>query len=491
MMKIKKLFILLPVLLTVSCSEPEEQRFFMPTATLDAPEQVDAESGILPVSVVFSHPAEIETQVTLVLSGDAAENVNYALDSHSATIAKGTDKITFEVRLLNDNISKERLDFQILLAPGKNYSLASEKDGVRYVAVTKEIKVPFIKIMTEDKCVNPYLGPIIHLSLEANAPVKNDLTLSIVDLEGIMTEGRDFFNADGGECKASISAGETKGTINILLAKIDQSGYDKIVKFALAADNTQFVAESGYENTAVRLFDPIVDFSNILRTYAQNDGIGYQERQSIMKPDGTWEGNKVIDMMPSAEGSNYLRPLKNKYMSQWNCYSNNTGGHILMLTEFLPDLAYPAEYTIADYGASSTARAFTTCDSLFRFVADYDDPHKGTVHLDSPRTFTAFTALRSEWDGGTNPDKGWQIDSRATKGDILASSSPMLKERIDVTLIRLEGTYDLTDLQNSIVFTAWFTSESEIFMRNVDTTLYDVNREEDGSWRVKYRIYPR
>ena len=152
-----------------------------------------------------------------------------------------------------------------------------------------------------------------------------------------------------------------------------------------------------------------------------------------------------------------------------------------MLTEFLPDLAYPAEYTIADYGASSTARAFTTCDSLFRFVADYDDPHKGTVHLDSPRTFTAFTALRSEWDGGTNPDKGWQIDSRATKGDILASSSPMLKERIDVTLIRLEGTYDLTDLQNSIVFTAWFTSESEIFMRNVDTTLYDVNREEDGS----------
>ena len=55
------------------------------------------------------------------------------------------------------------------------------------MAVTKEIKVPFIKIMTEDKCVNPYLGPIIHLSLEANAPVKNDLTLSIVDLEGIMT----------------------------------------------------------------------------------------------------------------------------------------------------------------------------------------------------------------------------------------------------------------------------------------------------------------
>ena len=124
-------------------------------------------------------------------------------------------------------------------------------------------------------------------------------------------------------------------------------------------------------------------------------------------------------------------------------------------------------------------------------MSDFEDTRKGAIYLDSPRTFTAFTALRDEWDGGTAPDKGWMVDCRATNGNILASVTPLIIDRIDVRLVRLEGTYDLTNIQNTFIFTAWFESESEFFMRNVDTTLYAVTKEDDGTWKVNYRIYPR
>ena len=486
-MKMKKIFTTILIILAVSCSSPEEMRFFMPTAAISVAETVDADSGLLPVTIILSRAAQIDTEVAISLAGDAVEGENFQLSSKSLIIHKGEDRVTFDVKILSDKIFSEELEFRVLLAAGKNYTMGNYKDGFRNVLVTKEIKVPFISIVSNLTCVNPYLSPEIHLEATASMPIREAMTIPLIDLDGFTG----FESVDGGSCVMTFEAWAQSASIDIIINKIDKSGYDRTVRFALQRDASLFVPAEQGASADIRLYDPVIDFSNIWRTYAQNDGVGYQQRQSVMGTDGNWQGNKVIDMFTSSEGSNYLRPYKNMYKSAWNCLSNTTGGDVLMLSAFVPDLAYPAELTLADYGNNSMSKAFTSCDSLFRFVPDFEDTRKGAIYLDSPRTFTAFTALRDEWDGGTAPDKGWMVDCRATNGNILASVSPLIIDRIDVRLVRLEGTYDLTNIQNTFIFTAWFESESEFFMRNVDTTLYAVTKEDDGTWKVNYRIYPR
>jgi hypothetical protein len=41
-------------------------------------------------------------------------------------------------------------------------------------------------------------------------------------------------------------------------------------------------------------------------------------------------------------------------------------------------------------------------------------------------------------------------------GDIFKSSSPLIIGRIDVRLVRLEGTFDISDYTEPMLFTAWF-----------------------------------
>ena len=237
----------------------------------------------------------------------------------------------------------------------------------------------------------------------------------------------------------------------------------------------------------IRLFDPVVDFSPLWQTAALNNGEGYQLRQAIKTPSGEWNGNLAADITVSSEGSNYLKNLRNMYSSTWACMANSPGANVLRLTEFLPDLLYPNDIIILDYGNSSNTRTFAPVDSLFRFVLDKGSTTEGDILLDSPRTFKAFTGPRAEWDGGT--PKAWIKDSQATKGDLFASTSPILTGRVEVTLVRLEGRFNLADATAPLLFTAWFRSDAPEFMRGVDTGL--AVTQEDGLWKVNYKLWPR
>jgi hypothetical protein len=65
-----------------------------------------------------------------------------------------------------------------------------------------------------------------------------------------------------------------------------------------------------------------------------------------------------------------------------------------------------------------------------------------------------------------------------------------------VTLERLQGRFDFTDLTQPIFVTAWFSSDSDQFMKadpdhgKDPAGTYAVS-EEDGLWKVEYKIWPR
>ena len=95
--------------------------------------------------------------------------------------------------------------------------------------------------------------------------------------------------------------------------------------------------------------------------------------------------------------------------------------------------------------------------------------------------------------GGEN---AWCRDSRATKGDIFASTHPALTGQISVTLEKLDGTFDFTNSSEPVLITAWFSSDSDMFLkadeaRGVDpATTYAVSKE-DGLWKISYKLWPR
>ena len=131
-----------------------------------------------------------------------------------------------------------------------------------------------------------------------------------------------------------------------------------------------------------------------------------------------------------------------------------------------------------------------------RFVLDPGETKKGSIHLDSPRTFVALIGSYAAWQDKSSGENAWVKDSRATKGDIFASTHPAITGRISVTLERLEGRFDLTDLTQPILVTAWLRSDSDMFMKadeangKTPATTYAVS-QEDGLWKVDYKIWPR
>jgi hypothetical protein len=59
-----------------------------------------------------------------------------------------------------------------------------------------------------------------------------------------------------------------------------------------------------------------------------------------------------------------------------------------------------------------------------------------------------------------------------------------------VVLEKLEGRFDLSDTNNALLFTAWFSCDSPYFMDGVDfETLGAI--KEDGLWKVSYKLWPR
>ena len=139
---------------------------------------------------------------------------------------------------------------------------------------------------------------------------------------------------------------------------------------------------------------------------------------------------------------------------------------------------------IADYGRNNNTRGFSPADSLFRFVLDKGSATEGDLVLNKPRTFMAFVGDYTEW------KNAWENDSKATGGDIFASTSPILTGKVEVILEKMEGRFNLADANNTLLFTAWFRCDSPYFMDGVDLTA--LGAVQDGDlWKVEYKLWPR
>ena len=477
-----------------SCTKVEDTRIFMPQASFEvAKKQVVAESGAFTVKILLSRAAQVPFDVGVNFLGDAVEGTQFTVAAHSMHIAAGDESAELKVNLLNDNIWAEESSLRIVLAPGESYTVDPAGNCEVDVTIHKDIVLPFIgiRVAAEDSITNPYLADTLNFTLFASTEMREDTQLAIGAGDDFKI-GEDYLINEGSDPRVTFPAGSTTATFRMEILKKDISGYDRTIAIAPIQDTKKFLPDADSSSAKVRLYDPVVNFSNMWRTAASLNGTGYQERQAIMAKDGTWSGNRVTDLYVSSEGSNYLRNYRNMFASSWNCQANTSDGDIFRLTEFVPTLMYPRDSVIADYGIANNTKFFSPCDSIFRFVANEGSSTAGRIFLDSPRTFTAFVALRAQWDGeDESGSKRWQVDSRATKGDIFKSGSALIIGRIDVRLVRLEGTFDISVYTQPMLFTAWFECDSPIFLKEFDFSTLDIRRETDGSWRVQYKIYPR
>jgi len=142
---------------------------------------------------------------------------------------------------------------------------------------------------------------------------------------------------------------------------------------------------------------------------------------------------------------------------------------------------------MADYGVGKTTRFFSPSDSLLRFVAQDENTMKGTVTA-RPQKFSGKILLKADWETGTNGNKQWHLDSKATNGIIANSTYPVIAN-IVIELVKLEGTYDFTQTVPEIVFDAWFKSSSPYFMR-IQPALLDIKKEGE-LYKVSYRFTPK
>lgn len=475
-------------LLTAACRPAEDTRYFAPEVNFESLQYtVPSDAGAVDVWFRLSRPAPRPLTIGLRFAGLFSEGVQFKVASHELAVPEGAEDARLHIELVDDEIWEEDGWFEVIIAPGTQYTVDPNGKYSARITVTKDIVLPVLSFAAaaEPLETNPYRAEPIILTVNASEAPKT--TVPIQASLGGMEAGKDFTLEGEGGGEAVLPAGKTSAQIRLTINKIDRSGIDERVPVTLVPVKGKYAVGQG-ASTEIRLYDPVVDFSPLWQTTALNNGQGYQLRQAIKTPAGEWTGNLAADITVSSEGSNYLKNLRNMYSSTWACMANSPGANVLRLTEFLPDLLYPNDVIILDYGNNSNTRTFAPVDSLFRFVLDKGSTTEGDILLDSPRTFKAFTGLRAEWDGGS--PKAWIQDSKATKGDIFASTSPILSGRVEVTLVRLEGRFNLADPGATLLFTAWFRSDAPEFMRGVDFTSLAIT-QEDGLWKVEYKLWPR
>ena len=473
----KRLSILLLILLAFTgCRQAQDTRYFAPELSFGAEAYTvaSAEGGV-DVVIAFSRPATVAFPVTLIFSGSLQEGLQYTVPSHTLQVAEGAGEARLHITLVDDEIWDRETYIDILLTAGDRYTVNPDKNCAVRVTVTKEVVIPILRLglAEEDSEVNPYRAPVVTLKLTADKAPLTDIQVPLT-VEGEGVEGVSMV----------LRANETEASCPRQISKIDRSGYDGMVTLSMSAQKGKYGVSNEGSSVSIRLYDPAPDFKPLWRTSAQV-GDGYQFRQAILGADGeTWNGNLAANMTVSSEGSAYLKSLKNMGSSTFSCMSNEVGLHILRLTEFFPELRTTSGDAIVDYGNNNNTRGFSPVDSLFRFVLDKGSATEGDLVLDKPRKFIAFTGDYSAW------KDAWQADSRATGGDIFASSSPIITGRLEVTLEKLEGRFNLSDAQNTLLFTAWFSCDSPYFMRGVDLTALGAV-QEDGLWKVQYKVWPR
>lgn len=494
----RSIILLTALLAAAACRQAEDTRYFAPAVQFGSDRYaVSAGDGGLDIDLHLSRPASQALHIGLNVSSSLEEGMQYRVASRSVDIAPGQQDATVHVDLLDDEIWVESAWIDLLLKPGERYTLDPEKNCSTRVDVSKAISIPIFRLVAPEAPVvtNPYLAETLRFQLEADRATSADLevVLGFGDLE----LGKDYRIAGSETAGFIYPAGARSQTFEVEILKKDQSGYDREALLSVLPQKGSYSVDPDEASVPVHLYDPVVDFSPLWRTAATNGGQGYQLRQAILGADGAWVGNTTADIWVSSEGSNYLRNFRNMYdHPSFSCRANASVSQLFRLPDLIPNYVYPNATAILDYGNDQNHREFSPADSLMRFVLDKGESRKGGIYLERPRTFVAFIGSYADWQDKSSGENAWVKDSRAHGGDIFASTHPAITGQVRVTLERLQGRFDFTDLTQPIFVTAWFSSDSDQFMKadpdhgKDPAGTYAVS-EEDGLWKVEYKIWPR
>lgn len=481
----KKISLLLLLALALpACRQAEDTRFFAPELSFETDTYtVPSADGGVDVVVALSRPAPVAFQVGLILSGSLQEGLQYSVPSHTLDVAQGDSRALLHVTIVDDEIWEDNLSLDILLTPGSRYTIDPGKNCSARVQVTKRVVIPVLQLALaeEDQEVNPYLAPSIALQLKADKAPLTDVTVPLA-VEGL-TPGEDFLIDGSAEARLILPAGQTLASGDLQILKKDQAGYEGRLTFSISSKKGQYGVGNEGASVSIRLYDPV---PNLKPLWRYSHAGGYTFRQGIKKVDGEWDNGTMAgaDMGPVGSDGCYITGVQSFRTDYYNCNSIDIGGHILRLNEFVPNV------TLLNYGKGSNTRPFTPVDSLLRFVLDPGSATQGRLMLDSPREFRGYYGSKTDWEAASPSDPAWAVDSRKTGGRILQSESPILTGYVKVVLQKLEGRFDLTSSTEPLLFTAWFSCDDDRFMQGVDLTTWDIV-QENGLWKVQYKLWPR
>ncbi|MFA5850156.1 MAG: Calx-beta domain-containing protein [Bacteroidales bacterium] len=473
-----------------ACEKIEETRIFTPTASFEkAAATIKADAGTYNVKILLSKPLQKEVTIKCDFTGSAINGEHYTVDANTVIIPAGSSEASFNISILKDNIYDELLDIKCLLAPGRQYAIQPELNSEFKLNITKEIILPTLsfKSSEQNRFTNPFLEEIItyELNLTETLRVDTDIRLNI---EGGLTIGADFSINGGNSNIITVQKGVKQKTFEVKFRKKDSAGFSQNLKFTLVPVTVKsciVLAETSFAN--IKVIDPVVDFTSLLKSPALLGGAGFIMEQAIKAIDGTYAGKVALNMDKIASRANYLKTFRNmSYNTAFLCNSNSPGGDILRLAELL-NFAN-TDTVIADYGVGKTTRYFSPSDSLVRFVADGENIRRGTV-IAAPQKFTAKLVKKIDWETGTNGNKQWHIDSKLTNGLISQTTYSLIFDVIEINLVRLEGTFNMDDVIPSICFNAWFSSSSKYFMKNIPSTHNIV--KEGNLYKLSYKFTPK
>ena len=485
------------LLAAAACRQAQDTRYFAPEVEFGSAQYaVSAGDGGLDIDIRLSRPATQAFLIFLTVDSSLEEGVQFRT-SRNVEIDAGQQDASLRVDLVDDEIWDESSWIELLLRPGERYTVDPGKNCSARISISKVIPVPILRLVRpeEEIVTNPFFAETLHFELESDREAASDLD---VDLEfGDLVYGTDYLIPGRDVSSVLLPAGSTRQAFDVQILKKDVSGYDKLAALTVRPRKGSYTVASGEGSVTVRLNDPSVDFSPLFRTAALQNGRGFQIRQAIRAADGSWNGKTTVDLGVSSEGSNYLRNFRNLYdHPSFNCLANASISQLFRLGDLTPRYLYPNGIAILDYGNDQNHREFSPADSVMRFVLDKGETKKGSICLHSPRTFVAVFGSYADWQDKSSGENAWIKDSRANQGDILASTHPAIQGRISVTLERLEGRFDFTDTEAPVLLTAWFQSDSDLFMQADEAngkdpaSTYAVTRE-DSLWKVDYKLWPR
>ena len=446
---------------------------------------------------MLSRPASQDLSVGLIVTSSLQDGVQYRSPGTTVQIAAGQESASIHLALIDDEIWVENSWIKILLAPGQRYTVDPGQPVSAMVNVTKVINMPILRLVPPDLLtVNPYLAPVMTFRLVGDRQTKSNLDITI-ESDGLVM-GEDYLIEDGTAEGIVFPEGATEHSFGIKILKKDNAGLDKTGSFKIVPKRGQYSVNTEESSVTVHLQDPVVDFSKFLRSAALNDGKGFRVAQAFLKKDGDWDGNTTVDMGESAPGNNYLRCYKNMFQHpSFSCQATASVSQFLRMSDLFPNYVYPNATAILDYGNDQGHRQFSPADSLMRFVLDPGETAKGKIYLEKPRHFKAYIGSYAAWQEKVGGYAAWVQDSKATGGNIDASTHSAITGSISVTLERLEGTFDFsTNASASALVTAWLRSDSEQFMKADEANskdpagTYEVT-QEDGLWKIQYKLWPK